>query len=428
MFSKTVQEWGHLSIGDDGVAPRAAERLLVLSERMARQLRTPQRVLTRTIQPSLQAGQVVGVMTVPGATIEILPKIDGEDNSSVRRALTRMLAVARGLPIADGELARLRTQREDLLEVLIRLFGDRLLGMVRRGLPHRYRPVEEDLPLMRGKLDVRRQLTRHAVRADRLACRFDELSVDTPLNRVLKAAVIRLGSVTRSEESARRLYELAARFEFVRRSSDPLRERVNLDRTNSAFHRLHGMARLLLAGDWQSTTSGKKEGFALLFPMNQLFEEFVGRTVKRALASRSVRLQDSRRHALAAEHEGIFNLKPDIVVDEDIVIDTKWKVLNLDETTAGVEQADVYQMLAYGRAYDAKRLVLVYPWHEGLPSPGVSRRWRLPGTSTAFEVVTVDVGRPDSVETLVREIFDKTTEQNSVTEPGIQASEPRPAK
>ena len=353
----------------------------------------------------------MGVLTVPGATIEILPKIGREDDSSVRRALTRMLAVVHRLPIADSELAQLTTQRENLLEVLIRLFADRLLGAVRRGLPHRYRPLEEDLPLMRGKLDVRRQLTRHAVRADRLACRFDELSVDTPLNRVLKAAVTRLGSVTRSEASARRLYELASRFEFVGRSSDPLRERVSLDRTNSAFHRLHAMACLILAGDWQSTTMGEREGFALLFPMNQLFEEFVGRTMKRALAPRSVRLQDSRRHALAADREGVFRLKPDIVVDEDIVIDTKWKVLKPEETTAGVEQADIYQMLAYGRAYGARRLVLVYPWHEGLGATGVCRCWRVPGSSTEFEVVAMDVGRPDSVLPMAKDIFDEPVEQ-----------------
>ena len=92
-----------------------------------------------------------------------------------------MLAVAHGLPVADSEPATLATQRENLLEVLIRLFATQLLAAVRRGLPHRYRVVEDDLPLLRGKLDVPRQLTRHAMRPDRLACRFDELSVDTPL-------------------------------------------------------------------------------------------------------------------------------------------------------------------------------------------------------------------------------------------------------
>ena len=35
----------------------------------------------------------------------------------------------------------------------------------------------------------------------------------------------------------------------------------------------------------------------------------------------------------------LFALKPDIVVDDDIVIDTKWKKLNPDDPRAGVNQA-----------------------------------------------------------------------------------------
>ena len=382
----------------------SAARLHKLAERETRRLRTPQPILARTARPSLQAGQVVGVLSTPGACVEILPKIGEEEDRAVRVALARMLAVAWCLPVADSDPALLDTQREDLLEVLVRLFADRLLAAVRRGLPQRYRPREEDLPLLRGKLDVRRQIARHAVRADRLACRFDELSVDTPFNRVLKAAVRRLAPLTRSAENQRKLAELAARFEFVGDSSDPLRERVFLDRTNSAFHRLHGFACLFLGGDWQNTTSGNQQGFALLFPMNELFEEFVGRSMRVALAPRSVRLQHAGEHALDRPQGPLFTLKPDIVVDGDIVIDTKWKKLLPDEPKAGVHQSDVYQMLAYARAYKARRLVLLYPWHAGIGRPGIYRRWRIAGTETPFDVATVDVAKPHSVPDVLHSI------------------------
>ncbi len=346
----------------------------------------------------------MGVLNVPGSSVEILPKIGNKGDDAVRRALVHMLAVAWGIPVADSEAALLTTQRKNLLEILVRLFADTLFAAVRRGLPHRYRLREDDLPLLRGKLDIRRQLARHSFRADRLACSFDELSVDTPLNRVLKAAVVRLASTTRSAANARKLAELAARFEFVGDSSNPMRERVRLDRTNSAYHRLHELACRFLAGDWQSTTSGTTEGIALLFPMNDLFEEFIGRRMKVALAPRSVRLQDSGRYALVEEQRRLFALRPDIVVDGDIVIDTKWKDLNPDEPNLGVDQADVYQMLAYARAYEARRLVLVYPWHEHLGSPGICRSWSIATTSTIFDIATVDIGKPDSVRTILRQI------------------------
>ena len=400
----TIREWGHLSIGKDGVSPEGAGRLHKLAERETRRLGTSQPILARTARPSLQAGQVVGVLTTPGASVEILPKIGEEEDNSVRAALARMLAVTWGLPVADSDPALLDTQRVDILEVLVRLFADRLLAAVRRGLPHRYRPREDDLLLLRGKLDIRRQFSRHIVRADRLACRFDELSVDTPFNRVLKAAVRQLVPLTRSAGNQRKLAELSARFEFVGDSSDPLRERVFLDRTNGAFHRLHGLACRFLAGDWQNTTSGSQQGFALLFPMNELFEEFVGRRMRVALAPRSVHLQHTGEHALDRPQGPLFALNPDIVVDGDIIIDTKWKKLEPDEPKAGVNQSDVYQMLAYARAYKARRLLLLYPWHAGIERPGIYRRWRIAGTETPFDIATVDVGKPNSVPDVLHSI------------------------
>ncbi|MDE0037562.1 MAG: restriction endonuclease [Gammaproteobacteria bacterium] len=406
MTTLTVHEWQELSIGTDGLTEAAAGRLHKLAERETRRLPVAQPILTRTAAPGLRAGQVVGVLTVPGACLEILPKIGGEQESDVRRSLIRMLAVALRLPIADSEPSLMDRQERDLLEILVQRFADGLLASAKRGLPHRYRQREEDLPLLRGKLDIRRQLLQHAARAERLACVFEELSVDTPLNRVLRAAVVGLAHVVRTADNRRKLNELVARLEFVADTSDPLREPVMLDRTNTAFHRLYALARLFLAGDWQSTSAGRQEGFGLLFAMNDLFEAFVGRSMQAALAptGRFVRLQRRDRHALDDGREGFFELKPDIVVD-DIVIDTKWKSLCPGKKTLGVEQSDVYQMLAYSRAYQATRLVLLYPWQHGLPR-GVCRTWHVSETSTLFEVATVDVSKPDHVKTALRELVE----------------------
>ena len=101
----------------------------------------------------------------------------------------------------------------------------------------------------------------------------------------------------------------------------------------------------------------------------------------------------------------MFALRPDIVVGNDIVIDTKWKPLKPDDRVVGVEQSDVYQMLAYARAYEARRVILLYPWHPGLPAPGIYRRWCIAGTSIAFDIAAVDIGQPDSVPTVLREII-----------------------
>ena len=405
----TCREWETLPVGEGGLTEAEARRLHALAERAARRLKLPETaVLTRTADRNLKAGQVVGVLAVPGRTVEILPKIDDEDNGAVRAALVRMLAVALDLRIADADLAALDTQRNDLLELLVRLFAEWLLAAVRRGLPRRYVAREEDLRLLRGKLDVTRQITHLAARPDRLACRFDELSEDTPLNRVLKAAVSRLARLARTAANARLLAELAARFEFVGDSPDPLREPVRLDRTNAAFHDLHRLARLFLEGDWQSTASGRAAGFTLLFPMNVLFETFVGRCLQRALAPVRVDLQASGRHALTgADGQSLFALRPDAVIEKAkgaVVLDAKWKELHLGEKKLGVAQSDIYQMLAYAEAWDAKRLVLVYPSPRGMDEPGVVGEWRTSETDRPLNIVTVNVGHPHKVVDALRDL------------------------
>ena len=97
-----------------------------------------------------------------------------------------------------------------------------------------------------------------------------------------------------------------------------------------------------------------------------------------------VRLQDRGHSALRdGEWKPLFRLQPDAVIETSsgatgppIVLDTKWKELTSGkprcERTLGVEQSDIYQMLAYARAYGAGRLILLYPWHKALGKRGDS--------------------------------------------------------
>ena len=62
-------------------------------------------------------------------------------------------------------------------------------------------------------------------------------------------------------------------------------------------------------------------------------------------------------------------------------------------------------MLGYASAYQAKRVVLLYPWCEGLPEQGICARWHVSGSPTVFDVATVNVGKPDEVRTALREII-----------------------
>jgi 5-methylcytosine-specific restriction endonuclease McrBC regulatory subunit McrC len=123
-----------------------------------------------------------------------------------------------------------------------------------------------------------------------------------------------------------------------------------------------------------------------IFEMNTLFEKYVARMLRRALAGNefSVHPQGGRLYCLEDIDGGTkrFMTKPDILVKRgalvELIIDTKWKRLSarIDDPAQGVSQADVYQMMAYGHIYRCSRLMLLYPHHADLSS--VRRRYQQP--------------------------------------------------
>lgn len=127
-------------------------------------------------------------------------------------------------------------------------------------------------------------------------------------------------------------------------------------------------------------TAGDNEGFALLFDMNVLFEEYIARQAQAAFRApgKQVVLQGPRRHLARSVTGGpAFQLQPDIVVREGgrpvLVIDTKWKKLDRRSTREGVSSADAYQMHAYATRYDVRQVVLLYPHHAALGAARAAR-------------------------------------------------------
>jgi 5-methylcytosine-specific restriction enzyme subunit McrC len=370
----------------------------------------------------LRARGVVGVIAAEGCALEILPKIDfpGEDGAEmtgrIRRRLVHMLAVALDLKIDAGQITAMDWQRETLLEILIRLFSEKLVDAVRQGMPRRYVEYADDLPVLRGRLDVTRQFTALAAEPSRLACRYDALTADVALNWIMKAAVARLVRIARTADNQRRLHELA--FAYADIAAVPVSalrwDEVVLDRTNSRWRELINLARLLLGERFQTTSAGGNSGFSLLFEMNTLFEEYVARMLKRALADTNLRVvsQGGRLYCLETDdRRGLFHTRPDILVKRggEIVqiIDTKWKRIatRVEDRKQGVSQSDVYQMMAYGQLYKCNRLTLLYPHHSGLTKvDGVHAAHQVTGSDRRLESATIDVSRSEALSERLRAI------------------------
>lgn len=430
MIRRTILEWEKLPYGPDSsdittIPQEAADRLAVVAQGSTLSGRGGGGILEHG-RHALRARGMVGVMVAEGCTLEILPKIDpvvegsaDVRDAAIRRRLIHMISVALDLKIDVGAIAELDWQRHTLLEILIRVFSEKLVDAVRQGMPRQYVEHEDDLPALRGALNIPRQFTRNAVNPSRLACRFDMLSIDIALNRIMKATVLHLARISQSAANQRRLRELAFVYAEIRDipADNAKREHVIIDRTNKRWQDLLSLGRLLLQNRFQNTTGGNSTGVSLLFDMSRLFEEYVGRLISRAVVGSEYQVsrQGGRLFCLTEEktERRLFQTKPDLLIrrgGEVIhVIDTKWKRITrrIDDAKQGVSQADVYQMMAYGQLYQSSRLTLLYPHHPGLGSAeGLQARHRVTSYDSLLETASFDVahGR-EALERLRRILF-----------------------
>jgi 5-methylcytosine-specific restriction enzyme subunit McrC len=351
----------------------------------------------------IRTGQYVGMVATPDIRLEILPKIDGLAEARTRQVLVRMIATAWEIPVWEGEVAPHDYQNSDLLEVLIKLFAERVLLQIRSGLNRAYQAHEGDLSRLRGKLNVSRQFTRLAAQPQWLACRYDEFTSDNPLNRLLLCAVAFLARRSRRPDTQRLLSEIRSHFEDVAEVAPAaaLAQEFTLDRTRRRWEICATLARLFLLSSYQAAHGDAQQGIALLFDMNVLFEVYVAALARRICAPLGYKVHaqgPQRCLARSAADLGAFQTKPDLTIERDgitIVADTKWKRLDPTRPYFDVAQADAYQMHGYAHVYRSHSSILLYPHHAGIAStPGQQAVWRFVSGNSALRVVTVDLASP----------------------------------
>ena len=411
MIRRTIREWERIGYGTDETTISApqADRIAATARASEFSGIGGEGVLEHG-RKGLRARGVVGVIATPDCQLEILPKIEGAgesgvDNATLRHRLIHMLAMAWNIRVDAGAITQLGWQRDTILELLIRLFCNKLADAVRQGMPRQYANQEADLPALRGRLDVTRQFSALAVSPQKLACRFDGLSPDIALNQVMRAAIGKLSRLAQAPDNQRVLRELS--FAYADISEVPsvaLRwDLIVLDRTNTRWRELLSLARLFLDDRHQQTSAGPIHGHALLFEMNVLFEAYVARLLARALTGTDlcVSAQGGHRDCLFEGNIGRFRTRPDLIIRRggwiNLIIDTKWKrITRVDDPKQGVSQADVYQLMAYGRVYDCPHVVLLFPHHAALPPDPILQRYSIamPSAKESLFVATLNVTGP----------------------------------
>lgn len=354
---------------------------------------------------SVRFQQNCGVIRVGDTVIEILPKIYGleERPGACRESLVRMLRDAGLVRTHSGTAGPIAYQRHTLLDVFISLFCRRLQAEARNGLIHTYVGLEDDLPVLRGRLLVDAQLKSNAAHPERLRCRYDEFTRDNAFNQLLRYTLGILMPLCTSLEVRRQISNTLLHFEGVRARTFARSEAhaLRLSRLHHRFSDIFDSARRFIDGLFPDVVAGKATCFTMLFDMNRLFESYTAAAVRHVChkSGRRVWMQGPQKYFATRKETGtnVFLLKPDITIgrgqgEVQFVADAKWKILAQTEHNLDMAQGDLYQLAAYASRYGVQHAIIFYPRQRGLTRPA---HIEFIGSTNIVMVVPVDVTQKD---------------------------------
>ncbi|TVQ96857.1 MAG: hypothetical protein EA399_14975 [Desulfovibrionales bacterium] len=336
------------------------------------------RELIRLGWKGAQATNWVGSLGIGRDCLDILPKIDdpsgGKSRARARQNLLWMVARAGLIPTAPAELVRLGGQDAPLIKVFMDLYVGKLASEWRKGSVRDYLVEEANRSFLRGKLLLPEHLRANLLHRERFFTACDEFSSDTPLSRVLKGALRICAAQVFSPDLANKARKLLHDFDSVADAEYCPAEldSMTFDRRFNRFAPLFELAKKILMSRSPESGSQREQFYSLLFDMNEVFEKFVAAEIQTALAGSEyiVNSNAEKRYLLLEGNKKCFGMCPDIQIkkrkETQFLVDTKWKRLDPGKSHFGVSQQDIYQMYAYGKEYNPKKTILLYPHNSAL--------------------------------------------------------------
>ena len=324
----------------------------------------------------ITAKNYVGVISMDdGTTIEILPKIYSREQISdakVKKLLVEMLRTLRNSPYKSLQQTNVDVEKMSIFEVFIRMFIDEVFSIVKKGLKCSYQTIQENETIFKGKMIFNQQIKNNLAHKERCFVEYDEYNTSRPENKLIKSTLWYLSKTTISAKNKSDIKTLLCNFSEVSYSDDFKSdfEKVMVDRSTKDYKTALMWCKVFLMGKSFTSFSGSKIAFALMFPMETLFESYIAAKLRKELkqSEYSLSAQDKSYHLFDAPSRK-FLIKPDIVIKHKptntiFILDTKWKVLSDKKPNYGISQADMYQMYAYHKKYAAKSVTLLYPLTE----------------------------------------------------------------
>ena len=285
--------------------------------------------------------EAIGVISLPSMQMRVGPKVPIAH-------FEHLLRRAGAFPRMHDTEALLDGSRH-LWELVAAWFIGALEEALRRGLLSEYSEHRDDLHHVRGTIQVLDTARRYYAGNLAVACEFDDLGLDSALNRVLKAAAAIVSAATiLSLPLRRRARRALMRLDGIGalQVSDVV---ATLDRRTAEHRDVFLLARHVLSNTGTSIDRGDQRGTAFLIRTPDLVETAI-RTILddgglgSAVSKRGRQIIGSR-----------LTLNPDLVFGYPPIAigDVKYKLVGSDW-----KRPDLYQLVSFAAGYGVSRAAM----------------------------------------------------------------------
>jgi 5-methylcytosine-specific restriction enzyme subunit McrC len=315
--------------------------------------------------------EYVRVIQADDLTIEVLPKADktsGEKDKTLwRNVLLEMLKTCKLLQVQHLDNANLLLKQNSLLEVYCQLFLNECDRLYHEGLVKKYRFKESNNLSLKGQLLFAENIRSNLVHAERFYTRSQSYDCNNTFNRILYTTLQAIPKISTIAATHFFSYNLANAFPELMRIAADEKTFINLkyDRKTERYREAMFISQLLLLNFRPDIRGGEQDIIAIMFDMNELWEEYVYRKLKKEESRFNIKVSRQEKDKFWWNADANINkhIRPDIVIRSNnqqrkpVIVDTKWKILS--EMVPSDE--DLKQMYVYNLFWGTSKSVLVYP-------------------------------------------------------------------
>jgi 5-methylcytosine-specific restriction enzyme subunit McrC len=304
----------------------------------------------------------VGVLQIGNLTIEVLPKIDRNQDGPEKwhDALIKILKYTKKIRSYTTSDSLLAFSKESLLDLYFDQFLFEVEILFKEGLRKKYSFDEGNLRTLKGRIVFNSNIKKNLVNKAQIYCNYQVYDLDHDIHSALKMALNITRDVVRNaglNSKAKKLL-IALPDTIKAQISIEKLNRIKLDRTTKRYERALNLAKLIIQSYCPVLTKGQLPVMAFMFDMNRLFEDFVFKVAKMTLRDSGYEVEHRKKKFWKNKE-----IKPDILIskgDKVIVLDTKWKT----PENGTPSDEDLKQIYVYNHYFESPNSFLIYPFSD----------------------------------------------------------------